>query len=87
MKVSLLGIGLIIAMQSSALAGEIIFSDGFDQDSSADWIVQEDSQSETPDATVIFGHDYSKDIFKLTRGATTETLTVPKNPFDSGENT
>jgi hypothetical protein len=87
MKVFLLGTSVLFASLWSAVGGEVIFSDDFDRDSSADWIVIEDSLNSTPDATVIFGHDYSQDLFKITRGANTETLTVPKNPFDLGETT
>ena len=87
MKVFLLATSALFVSLLSAVGGEVIFSDDFDRDSSADWIVIEDSLNNTPDATVIFGHDYSEDSFKVTRGATTETLTVPKNPFDLGETT
>jgi hypothetical protein len=87
MKVFLLGVCVFFVSISPILGGEVIFSDDFDQDSSADWIVVEDSVSSTPDATVIFAHDYSQDAFKVTRGESTETFTVPKNPFDSGDAT
>ena len=70
-----------------AHSAEVIFSDSFDQDSSADWIVIDESLNEIPDATVIFAHDYSKDTFQLTRGASTETLSVPKNPFGPDDST
>lgn len=87
MKVFLLGICVFLLSLLPIVGGEVVFSDDFDQDSSADWIVIEDSLNNTPDATVIFGHDYSEDSFKVTRGAKTDTLTVPKNPFDSGDTT
>ncbi len=85
MKVFLLGTGLVAASLFSAFGGEILFSDDFDRDTSADWIVIDESLDAVPDATVIFAHDYSSDMFQLTRGAASETLPVPKNPFDSGD--
>ncbi len=72
---------------SMAHGAEVIFSDSFDQDTSADWIVIDESLNDIPDSTVIFAHDYSSDTFQLTRGANTETVTVPKNPFAEGDST
>ena len=85
MKVILLGTGLVAASLSATLGGEVLFSDDFDRDTSADWIVIDESLDANPDATVFFAHDYSTDKFQVTRGASSETLSVPKNPFDSGD--
>ena len=81
------GLGLVLGLATTASHAQVLFSDDFDTDSAGDWIVLEDSLSETPDATVTFAHDYTQDSFQVTRGATTETMTVPKNPFDSGDST
>lgn len=70
-----------------ATRGQEIFSDNFDTDTSADWIVIDESINEIPDATVIFAHDYTTDEFTVTRGAVVDRLPVPKNPFDDGDTT
>ncbi len=75
------------ALTSTSLHGQALFSDSFDTDSSGDWDVFDDSLNGIPDATVIFAHDYSTDQYSVTRGATAQLEPVPKNPFDTGDNT
>ena len=47
MKVFLLATSALFVSLLSAVGGEVIFSDDFDRDSSADWIVIEDSLNNT----------------------------------------
>ncbi len=81
------GLATGVMLWGGECEAQVLFSDHFDQDSSSQWEVVEDSLSETPDATVIFGHDYTQDQFTITRGGVSETLKVPKNPFGLGETT
>ena len=50
------------------LQAQSLFSDSFDEDRSADWIIYDDSVDGVSDATVQFAHDYSQDQFAFTMG-------------------
>lgn len=64
-----------------------IFSDSFDTDTSANWIIQDKSLNEISDFLAEFGYDYTQDQYVATVDGELVTRNVPPNPFSSGDST
>lgn len=79
----------LLAVQTLCLPieAQLLFSDHFDSDTSSKWIIIDESINDIPDASVTFAHDYTTDEFTITRGGTVDRMSVPKNPFDTGDST
>lgn len=73
----------LVSLLHLSLAAQPAFTDAFDEDRSADWIVHDESVDGVSDFTVQFAHDYSQDQFAFTMGGETQYFPVPKNPYDA----
>ncbi|MDA7682326.1 hypothetical protein N8625_01230, partial [bacterium] len=74
---------VLVPLLHLSLAAQPAFTDAFDEDRSADWIVHDESVDGVSDFTVQFAHDYSQDQFAFTMGGETQYFPVPKNPYDT----
>ncbi len=77
-----LSLAVWVSLTNLSLQAQSLFSDSFDEDRSADWIIYDDSLDGVSDATVQFAYDYSQDQFAFTKGGETQYFKVPKNPYD-----
>src|SRR6266480_8087574 len=78
-----LAVFLLVLSLSGTLRGQTLFSDNFDTDTSAQWIVFNGSTDGTPDFTVQFAFDYSTNRY-VANGLTNF---IPAAPNSTGGTT
>lgn len=77
-----LSLASILIVITSQIHAQVLFSDNFDTDTSANWTVQNASGDNIPDYTVLFGFNYSTN--KFVRNGITNTIPAAPNGGGKG---